>query len=185
MKEVYNDEKFVEQYYEMIKDYDNTFVIEQFKKFVPKNFTVLELGFGTGIDYLALREQYNITISDYSSAFIKKFKEIHNVDALQLDAKTINITEKFDCIFTNKVLHVFSNVELEQSFINQHRVLNNGGLIFHTFWYDESGVADEYKNNVNKKALNKLLNTKFELVDTVIYSEMETDDSILVVARKI
>ncbi|MFV0424929.1 MAG: class I SAM-dependent methyltransferase [Bacilli bacterium] len=185
MNDIFNDSEFVNQYYEMLKDYQDEFVQNKFLKFIPKNLKVLELGFGTGLDYFALKDFYEYTISDYSKAFIDEFKKRYNIDAIQIDAKFIDINEKFDCIFSNKVLHVFTDEELVLSFDSQYNALYSDGYIFHTLWYSKDAIPDEYANRVNEAKLIELLDKKFEVIHSETYSEMEDEDSIVFIAKKL
>ncbi len=185
MDDFFNDKNFVEEYYKMIEGFDNSFVIEQFKKNVPYSHTVLELGFGTGLDYLSLREHYKIIPSDNSDVFIEKFKQLYNIQAQKIDAANIIIDKKFNCIFSNKVLHVFNEEEMRKSIECQYNTLLDNGMIFHCMWYDINGINDEYSTRYNEEKIQKVLGSKFEVIYFKKYSEIDENDSIIFIGKKI
>lgn len=178
----FNDEEFVNKYIEMVKGYDSRFILEKFRDNIDTSKTILELGCGIGLDYFELKKYYNITASDYSDVFIKKLKNISSDNFLKIDAKDINITKKFDVIFSNKVLQVFNDEELIQSFKSQYKTLNQNGMIFHCMWFGESSIRDF--NYINIEKLEKVLNNLFTY-ELVYYSEFEKNDSVIVIGRKI
>ncbi len=183
-KNVYDDREFIDFYFEMVKDYDNSFVVNNFKNFVKKDSTVLELGMGPALDYDSLKDDYKITVSDTSQIFIDIFNEKHQNKAIHVCAKSVDVKEKYDCIFSNKVLQVLENDEMKESFVNQHKALNDNGLIFHCIWIDEKEEKQE-SNYTTLKKLEQFIKGLFTVVDIVHYSEMEEDDSIILIANKI
>ena len=66
-------------------------------------------------------------------------------DILKIDAKDIKIKRKFDCIYSNKVLIHFTKEECLSSFKQQKNILNNEGILFHTFWYGTK--TEKYQEN--------------------------------------
>ncbi len=178
----FNDKEFVEFYINMVKDYDNTFVVENFKKEIPLNSKVLELGCGIGLDYCTLKDFYNVQASDYSDVFLEKLKEKYNDNFIKIDALTIDINETFDCIFSNKVLQVFKESDMKKSFTRQHELLNDKGLIFHCMWFGKSDHDDV--TYVTEDILKNILNGLFEY-KLIKYSEIEENDSVIVIGKKI
>lgn len=178
-------EKEVNDYEKMLEDYDNSFIISIFKKYIPKNIDVLELGCGTGKDYLSLKNEYNILPSDFSSEFVKKMNEKYDDVAIKLDAKKIEIDRKFDCIFSNKVLNVFNDSEMKESFKNQHDKLKTNGLVFHTLWFgnEEYGQNKDYCNYINEHRLRNVIGDNFEIIHKDIYTELEENDSLVLIAK--
>ena len=50
------------------------------------------------------------------SVFIERYKNLNpNSDIIQLDAKSLNINRKFDCIYSNKVLIHITKKECNES----------------------------------------------------------------------
>ncbi len=184
MNDFFNTVEFVEQYYEMVKEYGSSFITSKFKNFIPKKSKVLELGFGTGVDYFALCKDYRVTPSDYSQAFIDEFKKRYAISVVQVDAKKIELNEKFDCIFSNKVLHVLTDEELKQSLQSQFETLSEEGFIFHTLWYEKDSKSDEYANRVNEDKVKEYLGSKFDIIHMERYDEIEEQDSLIVIAQK-
>ncbi len=182
-KNIFNDKEFVNMYMSMLEDYDNSFVVNNFKKFIDNKLTILELGIGPALDYEALHQTYNITASDTSEVFIEMFNKKYNSTALNVCAKYINVEKSFDCIFTNKVLQVLNDEEMKESFINQHKTLNNDGIIFHCIWIDENEGEHE-SNVITTSKLKSFIDDLFEIQQLIPYSEMEENDSIILVAKK-
>lgn len=182
-KNVFNDRKRANEYVEMLEGYDNSFIISHFNNNVEKGSKVLELGMGPAIDYEMLRDNYQITVSDTSEAFIEMFREKHNQEALNICVKDIIVEDKFDCIYTNKVLQVLSDEEMKISFINQHRVLENNGMIFHCIWIGE-GYEDCTSNYTTVEKIMEMIDGLFFVERIVEYSEIDSNDSIILIAKK-
>ncbi len=180
---IFNDEKFVKEYCEMLVGYNNSFVVNNFKKYVPENLKVLELGVGPGLDYDTLKDNYNITPSDTSNVFLEMFNKKYENKAIYLCAKDLDTTDIFDCIFSNKVLQVLNDQEMKESFINQYKILNNKGLLFHCIWIDEKNRNLDSNYTTVSKILN-ITKDLYDIIEIIHYSEMEENDSIIFIARK-
>ncbi len=134
-----------------------------------------------------LATNYKVTGSDYSAYFVERYKKQHpDADAVQLDAVKMDIARQFDCIYSNKVLHQFSDEELKASFTAQAKCLDDDGLILHSFWYgdrmeEKMGMRFYYRQ---PEPLAALLDDQFNLIDSQTYSEMEDGDSFWVLAQK-
>ena len=186
--EYFKTEKNVMEYIKMAEGYDGRELIEILKKHLPTGSTVLELGMGPGVDLDILKSDYTVTGSDYSKVFLDLYKKKHpNADLILLDAITMNTHRKFDCIYSNKVLVHLTRQDLKKSLERQLEVLNSGGIVYHSFWKgdrteDMHGVHFEY---YTESYLTELFNNNYELLDVQVYEEMDEDDSIYVIAKKI
>ncbi len=180
---VFNSIEKAKSYIDMLEGYDNSFVITNFKAHIDRNCKVLELGMGPALDYDSLKDEYDITVSDTSDAFISLFNKKYDAIALNICVKDIEIDEKFDCIFTNKVLQVLNDDEMKESFINQYNALNDNGMIFHCIWIGE-GYDDCPSNYTSIDKLEKILMGLFTIDKIIAYSEIKQDDSIILVAKK-
>ena len=184
----FDDPKNVEDYIKMAEGYDGRDLIKILTGHLPPSATVLELGMGPGKDFELLSEHYQVTGSDYSAAFIERYRQKDAAaDLLQLDAVTLDTDRTFDCIYSNKVLHHLSRDELRQSFQNQARVLNDEGLLFHSFWYGNkeeefSGLRFVY---YTEATLAEMIGDGYETVESERYAEMEAGDSFFVILRKV
>lgn len=90
----------------MVKGYDGVELIKILQNYLSKDSTVLELGMDLRKELDILKESYKVTGSDRSQLFLNKYKENHqDADVLLLDAVNIPTNRKFDCIYSNKVLH--------------------------------------------------------------------------------
>lgn len=176
----------VKTYINMCEGYDPTELITLLKKYLEKNSTLLELGMGPGIDLDALKEDFTVTGTDITEYFITLYKEKYPAaDIMQLDAITLEIDRKFDCIYSNKVLMHLSTEELKKSILNQKKILNRNGLICHTFW---KGTSREYMEgtlfqNYLEEDLLELFQADYELLHIESYKEFKDDDSIVLIMK--
>ena len=118
----FDTEKGIEQYIKMAEGYDGAELIKILQKFLRADSTVLELGMGPGKDMDILEKSYVVTGSDNSQVFLDKYKEKHqDADLLLLDAVTLKTGRKFDCVYSNKVLHHLTKEDLRKSIQRQKR----------------------------------------------------------------
>lgn len=172
----------------IVKSSRDAFVINKFMEYVNSSKTVLELGSGTGKDFSVFSKKYKITGSDYSDVFLKilrkKFKEcnFHKLNALTMD-----IEDKYDVIYSNKVLQHLKPKQLEASLKEQYRVLNNGGILFHTIW---KGLPEDKKTNripnvLYTKEYIERIKGDFSIIDYIEYKEFEENDSFIIILKKL
>ncbi|MTI68427.1 MAG: methyltransferase domain-containing protein [Firmicutes bacterium] len=183
----FNDKQKVKEYIEMCEGMGAKELINILKRQIKEGSTVLELGMGPGNDLNLLKNYYNVIGSDNSQAFLDAYKENNrNTELLLLDAVTINTDKKFDCIYSNKVLQHLTKKELNQSVVRQKEVLNDGGILFHTFWRGDSEEIYEGLRFVHyeKDELINIFQKHFEIVEINYYSEEDDEDSIYIVSQK-
>ncbi len=182
----FDSEKNVKEYIKMVKDYDPKELINILRKYLKEESTLLELGMGPGKDLDILREYYKVTGSDSSQIFVNRYKKNNpDADILRIDAIDIKIQQKFDCIFSNKVLIHLTKEECKSSFKQQKNILNPKGILFHTFWY---GTKTEKHHGLlftyyTEDYLRKMVEEYYNIIRLDKYSEMEKDDSILLVLQ--
>jgi len=183
----YDSEKNVNLYIDMAKGFDGKELIEDLKNYLPEQSTVLELGMGPGVDLEILAEHYDVTGTDYSTIFLDRFRQQHpETKLLQVDIKDIQIDTTFDAIYSNKVLHHLTKEELRDSLLQQKQILNPQGILFHSFWCGEGteemeGMLFTYHT---QESLREIIGDLFEIVKIETYTEMEENDSLLVVLKK-
>lgn len=184
----YDTVKGVNQYIQMAKGYDGFKLIEILRKYLPEQSTVLEIGMGPGIDLDMLQKHYTVTGSDNSSLFLEKYKKKNknNIDLMLLDAVTLQTNRKFDCIYSNKVLHHLTKEDLKKSLSRQKEILNPDGILFHSFWKGNKtenfeGLFFQYYETGE---LQGMANKDYEILELNTYTEMEKDDSIYLVLKK-
>ncbi|WP_461206207.1 class I SAM-dependent methyltransferase [Clostridium sp. DL1XJH146] len=171
----------------MCENTDGKAVIDILKEHLKEGSTLLELGMGPGKDLDLLKNYYIVTGSDNSQVFLDLYEEKNKgIELLFLDAVTINTEERFDCIYSNKVLQHLSKDELKQSIVRQKEVLNDEGILFHTFW---RGNSEEMYDGLRfvyyeKEELIKLFGDSFRIIDIGYYMEEEEGDSIYLVLQK-
>lgn len=187
-KGYYQSKKNVMKYIEMAEGYDGAELISTLKKHLPSKSSVLELGMGPGKDLDILKKDYKVTGSDISPIFLELYKEKHkDTSLIKLDARKLRTEEKFDCIYSNKVLHHLSTRGLKKSIKKQKRLLNTNGLLLHSFW---RGDIDEIYKKLKfvyytKNELIDYFGEEFEIVEIDTYKEMEENDSIYIIVRKV
>lgn len=184
----FDQEKGVLEYIKMAQGYDGKALIRVLKKHLPKGSTVLELGMGPGKDLDILKKTYKATGSDASQVFVDFYKKKHpQADVMRLDARTLATKRKFDCVYSNKVLHHLPKTGCAQSFRKQRTLLKKNGLLFHSFWYGDKtelmqGLRFTY---YTESSLKRVIGKGFEIVLMQKYTEMsKKNDSIFVLLRK-
>ncbi len=184
----YENEKNVEHYSKFTPAHDGALLIDTLVEQLPEGSSVLEIGIGPGKDFKALKKHFAVTGSDFSKLFLKKYREQDSeADLLHLDARTLETDRQFDAIFSNKALIHLTADELRQSFTRQHDILNDGGLILHSFWNGEGEweAGDLVLRYRNENQLRDMLNGKFEILALKPHAKMADNDSVYVLARKI
>jgi len=187
----------VEQYARMCEGYDGRALVERLVALAPardgaERCELLELGMGLGKDLDLLAEHVRVTGSDSSQAFLTRYRTHHPDtphELLELDAATLaglDPARRFDLIFSNKVLQHLSQAELAASLRRQAAHLRAGGLAFHTLWHGEGeqehgGMRFVY---YTRETLAPLVPAELGVETCERYTELETDDSLLVVLRR-
>lgn len=182
----YDEEKTAREYIAMAEGYDGSFLIDVMAKHVPEYATVLEIGMGPGKDLDLLGARYQTTGSDTSSFFLTRYQQLNpTADLMKLDAVTLATNRKFDCIYSNKVLHHLDDQDLDRSLQRQKQVLNSGGFVMHSFWsgsgVDEiQGLKFHYHTEASLRAV---FGAQFAVLELATYKEIKQDDSIYVLAQ--
>ncbi len=144
---------------------------------------------GTGFEFTILSKKYEALGTDNSPLFVDNYlSKYPNTNVKVLDAVDINLANKFDCIYSNKVLQNLTKDDFIKSLSKQHEHLNTNGIIFMTLWHgrhDEMLLMDDtlrityYEENDIKELTNDL----FEITKLERYTELEENDSILIVLK--
>lgn len=183
---LYTDPSQVDRYEKMCTDYDGSALYQVLSRHLKEKSTLLELGCGPGNDITHLQGKYVITGSDLSDEFlIRCEKRFKHIPFIKLDAVSINTNQKFDCVFSNKVLHHLKIDQLERSFKRQQDVIKRNGLFAHTFWIGEKEFIMEDMLFVyhNRKRLLNLVSRYFTVLETYGYKEFEDEDSVFILAH--
>lgn len=183
----FDDEKNVEEYVKMAEGYDGRELIAILKKHLRTGSSVLELGMGPGKDFEILSESFQVTGSDNSKAFLDRYKKRNaSADLVLIDAVKMGIDRRFDCIFSNKVLHHLTLEDLKKSLKNQWEVLNAKGILFHSLWYGdkEEEMSDMHFVYYTEETFGEIIGGEYEILETKKYTELDKDDSMYVVLRK-
>lgn len=183
----YKTQESVNEYIRLAKDVNGAFLINKLKEFLPNQSSILELGTGPGTDWNLLKEDYHVIGSDNSSIFLKHLRSNNPKGRfLELDASTLQTKEQFGGIYSNKVLHHLKEFELIASIKRQHEILNNSGIICHSFWRGQGSEMFKglFVNYHSENDLIKYFNTYFEMILLEPYDEFETNDSLIFIGKK-
>lgn len=182
---IYDDEKTAHQYITMAEGYDGQELIETLRSHLPQGASVLEIGMGPGVDLKILKKHFQVTGSDNSRFFLDRYRNSDpDADLLYLDAVELYTERTFDCIYSNKVLHHLTNEELTKSLHRQKAILSSTGLVLHSFWRG-TGVEEHHGLKFvyqTEDSLRSMFGNVFSISDIVVYTEMDDDDSLFVLA---
>ena len=186
-QEYYKTEESVEEYINLAKGFDGEQLIEKLKKRLPSRSSLLEIGSGPGTNWRILNKHFDVTGSDNSTEFLNRL--ITNNPGskfLELDATTLKTRQKFDGIYSNKVMHHLKDVSLEASVKRQHEILKPDGIICHSFWKGKGneifkGLFVNYHSEAN---LKRFFEDYFEILFIESYKEFDEGDSILLIGKK-
>jgi SAM-dependent methyltransferase len=184
----FDTDEGVNEYIELAEGYDGRELVEILRSHVPPGSSILELGIGPGKDLALLQPYFRVTGSDSSALFVERYRTLEpSSDVLVLDAVTIDTERRFDAIYSNKVMQHLSRQDAARSLTAQHRVLNPGGIALHSLWFGEE--LEEHNGllfqQYTGESFAKLLDEQFEVVDSKVYAEMASDDSLWVVLRRL
>ena len=183
----FDNPEHIEEYIKMAEGSDGRELIEILKTWLKPSATVLELGIGPGVDFELLSKDYRVTGSDYSQAFLDRYRQKNpDADLVLLNAVTMDIDRKFDCIYSNKVLHHLTRNDLKTSLHRQVQVLNDNGILFHSFWF---GETDEEMHGLlftyyTEETLRQSIGDEYRILEMKQYTEMEDADSLYLVLQK-
>ena len=183
----YQTKESVQEYIQLAKDVNGGELIKKLKEFLPSNSTLLEIGSGPGTDWTILNADYEAVGSDNSHEFLNYLKSKNPAGKfLELDAVTLSTSEKFEGIYSNKVLHHLKDEELSSSIKKQAALLNSNGIICHSFWKGEGTEIFKglFVNYHSETGLKVFFDPYFEILLLESYAEFEKGDSLLLIGRK-
>lgn len=184
----YKTKESVTEYINLAKDVSGAQLIDKLKSYLASQSKLLEIGTGPGTDWNILKKDYDVVGSDNSLEFIKHLNEKYpEATFLNLDASSLETTEKFDGIYSNKVVHHLRDQELADSIERQSQILNPGGIICHSFWKGEGSEIFKglFVNYHDEKSIQEFFQTRFEILLLEPYAEFEKNDSLLLIGKKI
>ena len=184
--EFYNDPVNVDEYEKMCDEYDGSELYEVLEKHLIRSSTLLELGSGLGLDINHLQKSYSVTGSDMSDEFILRYKKKNtSIPFLKLDAVSINTDKKYDCLFSNKVLHHLTLGKLKKSFEQQQKVIQKDGIFAHTFWLGDKEFTMKGMLFLfhDREKLLDLVSKYFTIIEAYDYTEFDDGDSIFILAK--
>lgn len=173
-------------YTAMAAGFDGRAHIARLGELLPPESEVLEIGMGPGVDLDLLADRFTAVGSDLSPAFISRYAERRpDATLLRLDAITIDTDQRFDAIYSNKVLHHLTIEQMRQSLERQAEIIRPGGLLLHGLWVgttaeDRDGLHDQ---GYMPDTFAAVVPDSLKLVACDFYDEMDTDDSLRVILR--
>ena len=186
-QEYYKNKSSVEEYIELAKDVSGAQLIEKLEQVLPTDSTILEIGSGPGTDWKILNQTFNVIGSDNSPAFLDHLRSENPKETfLEIDAVNIDTDQKFDGIYSNKVLHHLQTNELKASIKRQYEVLKPNGIVCHSFWQGEGSEIFKgmFVNYHTRSELEAFFDDYFDLLTIEPYAEFEDNDSLLLIGRK-
>ena len=185
--EYYKTKDSVAEYIRLAKDVNGAKLIKKLRKILPKGSSVLELGSGPGSDWKILSQTYDVVGSDLSSEFLAHLARTYpNDNFLTLNAVTLATAQRFNGIYSNKVLHHLTDAGLAKSIKRQAEVLLPDGIICHSFWKGEG--SEQFKsmfvNYHHESDLRTFFEEKFDILSIDSYAEFEANDSLLLIGKK-
>jgi SAM-dependent methyltransferase len=183
----FQNKKNVNDYLQMADGYDGMEIIQHLKNYLVPGSTILELGMGPGKDLDILRKNYVVTGSDNSPIFLDMYRKNNpDADLLLLDAEIIQTDRKFNCIYSNKVLHHLTREQLKNSFKNQWAALNPGGILCHSFWYGDTEFTHKgvYIVYYTPESIMDYYTQNFDSLEQIRYKELEENDSFVLILKK-
>ena len=187
IEDYYKTKESVDEYIKLAKGVNGSELIAKMKEYLPSNANLLELGTGPGTDWNILKQDFNVVGSDNSQEFLNHLiSKNPKGKFLELDAITLITKEKFDGIYSNKVLHHLKDNELKDSIKRQNEILNKNGIICHSFWKGKGfeifkGLFVNYHEEEN---LKNFFTNYFEILSINSYAEFEEGDSLLLIGKK-
>ena len=184
----FDTDEGVDEYIKMAKGYDGRELIDILRNYVQPGSSVLELGMGPGTDFVLLQPCFRATGSNRSEIFVNRYRTLEpSADVLVLDAVDIDTERRFDAIYSNKVMQHLSKQDAARSLIAQSRVLNPGGIALHSLWFGDE--LEEHHGlqfqQYTDESFAELLGEQFEVLESTRYAEMDADDSLYVVLRRL
>lgn len=185
--EYYLTKESVEEYIKLAEGVNGEEIINRLIPYLNSEDNVLEIGSGPGSDWEILSKNFKATGSDFSNEFLIRLKESYpNENFLKLDAISLETNLKFDCIYSNKVLHHLTNDELATSITKQYSLLNENGVICHSFWKGEGNESFKgmFVNYHKRDDLIAYFTPLFDILEIEEYKEFEESDSLILIGRK-
>jgi len=184
----YDDPKNAAGYIKMCEGYDAELQLQALYNALPDGSKLLEIGSGPGNDLELLAKHYRVTGSDSSGEFVKHLiSRFPALPILNSDARTLNTSDTFDAIYSNKVLHHLDDTDLAKSFTAQAKLLNGGGLVYHLIWKVIDKMPDMGDLPFiarNEAQMTKLMTSEFEILNVEPFAEFSDNDSLAILARK-
>lgn len=162
----FKDIEKVEKFLKRNKNYDGRVALI-LRSYLKKGASVLNIGLADGKDFEVLNDWYNAVAIESSELFVDIYKQINNkADVYHADDVKLDLNRTFDCIFTNKLLNRFTELELKESLENQLNLLEGGGKAFHFFCDGEGDIllGGTTLNLYNESKIRQVMPEGFEII---------------------
>ncbi len=132
-------------------------IIKILENHLPKYKRVLELGSKQGECLEILDGYYEVVASEDEKTKTRYLKDNYlDIRVILIEPVTLDSHKRFECVFSKNLLDELSIEQIDKSFENQKKLLENESLIFHIF--DESKVS--------KEEIEKLLLKNYKILDS-------------------
>lgn len=173
---IYNTDAFIEN----TINCDMSVQYNFFLKHIPKNGTILDLGFGSGRDMIYFQELgYNVKGIDPIDSFVERMQS-KGFEVYKDTAQTMNFIDEFDGIWAcASLLHVPSN-ELTNAFKKCEIALKKNSILYCSFKY---GTYEGERNgrvftDLNEETIKKYLDgLNLNIIETSITTDVRPDQS--------
>lgn len=151
MKNIYEDlYKTDEYYWSVVPSYTCYKVLELMPP--VKKFKLLDIGCGEGKNSVFFaRNGYDVTAFDLAASGVEKTKNLAerigvSIHVFQADLNEYRLTEKFDILFSNGVLHYVPESLRKELFENYKAFTENNGINMLSVFVDKPFIAPPPEN---------------------------------------
>lgn len=124
---------------------------------LPKFKTVLEVGSKKGENLETLNGYYEVVASEDEKVKTRYLKDTFiDIRVILIDKIELDTHKKVDCVYSQNSLDDCTLDEIEVSLLNQKKILNEEGLIFHIF--DESKIS--------KEEIENLISSNYKIIES-------------------
>lgn len=156
--------------YDMSKSYCN------FLKYLHKDASIFDIGFGSGRDLIYFKSLgYSVSGIDIVKAFVDRMKEM-KFDVTLSSLIDYESESKYDAIWAcASLLHVKRSL-LKDNLVKIFSLLNDNGIFYASFKYgdDEKEIGGRYFNFINEKIFNNMVN---DLGFVLLEEKIEVDNN--------
>lgn len=124
---------------------------------LPKYKNILELGSKKGEDLEVLDGYYEVVASENEKIKTRFLKDKYlDIRVILVDIVEMDTHKKFECVYSKNLLDELSLEQIEKSFENQKKVLENESLVLHIF----------RENKVSFKNIEEIVSKNYDILES-------------------